>query len=375
MADEGQKDSRKADVESVLAEFDRRKNLLDAFCEKATELIRAILKDANIRYYAVQARVKDRDKLRDKYQDTDKSYICLDDITDLAGLRIITYYEDDVDRAGNVIKAEFDIDPKHSVDLREKEPDRFAYGALHLVGSHAQKRKTDVEYKHFAEITCEIQITSILRHAWSEIEHEWYDLGKDYPKDVKKKFSRLAALVELAESEFVELRDSKQKYAKAVAVQVEANVPDIPVDSVSLRSFLDQEPIVQEIDRAIALAVGRTVDKDLEDNKMAHRLRVANVLGFTKLQDLRDALKKYGDAVPEFVRRCCLELWANVADNSASVGKGVCMFQLGLLLSGSKGQDEMVEYLRAAGRKSTALYKGVPTIAKETMEKFFGGAS
>src|SRR4051794_11863700 len=107
----GQTASRKGDVERVVAEFARREDILEAFCNKTKDLIEAILKEAGIRYYAVQTRVKDKEKLREKYLDSEKNYTCLADITDQAGLRIITYYEDDVDRVANVIKTEFEIDP------------------------------------------------------------------------------------------------------------------------------------------------------------------------------------------------------------------------------------------------------------------------
>ena len=166
----------RASIEDVLAEFDRRQEMLAALCAKTKSLIEASLQDANIRYQSVQARVKTRKKLKEKYLDPSKNYRQLEDITDLAGLRIITYYENDVDRVAEVIKREFDLDAKNSVDKRDTEPDRFGYSALNYVCRHLQKRTSDVEYKRFAGSCCEIQITSILSHAWSEMEHEWYDL-------------------------------------------------------------------------------------------------------------------------------------------------------------------------------------------------------
>src|SRR6266481_8211014 len=94
----------KAKVEDVLAEFGRRQENLAALCAKTKSLIEASLQDANIPYQSVQSRVKSRKKLREKYLDPEKKYKRLKDITDLAGLRIITYYEDDVDRVVDVIK-------------------------------------------------------------------------------------------------------------------------------------------------------------------------------------------------------------------------------------------------------------------------------
>src|SRR5712692_11817130 len=93
----------KADIESVLAEFGGKEDMLAAFCARTKDLIEASLQDANIPYQSVQVRVKSRKKLREKYLNPTRNYQRLDDITDLAGLRVITYYEDDVDRAAQVI--------------------------------------------------------------------------------------------------------------------------------------------------------------------------------------------------------------------------------------------------------------------------------
>lgn len=193
-------------VENVLEEFEARKDKLEAFCAKAKSLIEEALQDAGIKYQSVQSRVKSRKKLREKYVDPGKRYKRLDDVTDLAGLRVITYYEDDVDSAADVIRREFEVDPVRSIDKRKTEPDRFGYHAVNYICCHLKKRLVDVEYKKYAGIWCEIQITSILPHAWSEIEHEWYDLKQAYPDEIKRRFSRLMALFEIAESEFTALK-------------------------------------------------------------------------------------------------------------------------------------------------------------------------
>src|ERR1700693_1833868 len=218
-----------ASIEAVITEFNAKEQILDALCARTKSLIEAILQDADIRYQSIQFRVKSAEKLRKKFLDPDKNYKRLEDITDLAGLRIITYYEGDIDRVAEIVKREFDVDLENSVDKRETEPDRFGYSALNYVCRHSAKRAADVEYKKYAGIRWEIQITSILRHAWSELEHEWYDLKGAYPKDVKRRFYRIAALLELAESEFQDIRKQRTAYERSVAVRGEGGGPAAPV--------------------------------------------------------------------------------------------------------------------------------------------------
>jgi putative GTP pyrophosphokinase len=335
----------KPEIDTILAKFDEKKPTLEAFCLKTEGLLEASLQEANIRYHSVSSRVKDRKKLETKFQDSTKNYEDLDDITDLAGLRVITYYGDDIDRIAKIIEKEFSIDKENSVDKRDTEPDRFSYHALHFVCSHLEKRTSDVEYRKFAGIRCEIQITSILRHAWSEMEHEWYDLPKEaYEKDVKKRFYRLAALLDLAESEFLDIRIKRDKHKSIVDILVEANIPDIPVDAASIQSFIQQEPLVQEIDRKIASLVNRNLLVQPPSLKFCEQLsRTLNTIKVSKLQEVSTSLTKYSAAIPEFVVRC-QQIWSSQVFTTP-LPKGVSVLQLSLFLLSLQGKEVIEAHL------------------------------
>jgi GTP pyrophosphokinase len=142
-------------VDVILLEFDDRKELLQSLCTKTKALIEDCMADAKIRCQSIQVRVKRREKLRDKYINPGKNYKQLADITDLAGLRIITYYEDEVDHVADVIKREFDIDSR-SVDKREGDSEKFGYRAANYVCRHLSKRTGSVEYKKFSDLCFEV---------------------------------------------------------------------------------------------------------------------------------------------------------------------------------------------------------------------------
>ncbi len=369
MANSKNRGDSKASLEAILAEFGRRESTLSSFCARTKGLIEASLQDANIRYQSVQARVKTKAKLEKKYLDPTKNYTQLDDITDLAGLRVITYYEDELDLVAQVLEREFNIDRKDSVDKRNTEPDRFGYRAINYVCCHLDKRIMDVEYKQFAGVKCEIQITSILGHAWSEIEHEWYDLREAYPDEVKRRFSIIAALFELAGREFVDIRKSKTQYERAIALQVEANVPDTPLDAVSLRTFIDQEPLVGEIDGAVASALGFSLTAPLTDGVLESRARAANLVGITKLQDLRTALGVLGEVIPEFMERCIDEVWPNDPQSSRAE-PGVCIYHLALLTAATRGEKGLSAFFTSITADYTDKeLKRITTIAQETLAK------
>lgn len=347
-----------ADVKVVLAEFDARRDSLKELCAKTKDLIEVSLRDANILFHSVQSRVKSIDKLRTKYLDRAKNYKSLDDITDLAGLRIITYYEDEVDKAAEVVKREFDVDFDRSVDKRGTEPDRFGYYGLNYVCRHSPKRAADVEYKRFAGIYWEIQITSILRHAWSEIEHDWYDMRPAYPPEIKRRFYRLAALLEIAESEFLDLRKKKSSYQRSIDVQVEASVPDLPLDAVSLNSLIQQEPLIAELDRSIAQSWGVDVSPDLIQSAIEDQLKATSRGGLVTVKGLRDSLRRYDRAILEYAGRTRAFTFEGRDPGAFVLAKGACVFQLGVMLIGMRGEDELISASKALtpeGRLRLAL--------------------
>jgi GTP pyrophosphokinase len=357
----------RAEVDEILAEFAAKKALLEAFCARTKSLIEASLQDAKLSYQSVQTRVKSEKKLRGKYSDPEKDYKKLSDITDLAGLRVITYYEDDIDRVARVIEREFEIDKRNSIDKRNTEPDRFGYSAVNYVCSHLKRRTTDVEYKKFEGICCEIQVTSILRHAWSEMEHEWYDLGEAYPDKIKRRFYRIAALLELAESEFLDIKHKRTEYERSVDVRIEANVPDVTVDAVSLRSFIERDPLVAEVDLTVAAALGRTLSHQLPDEFVAGRLRALKQAGLERFEDIRASLQTYKAAVPEFVRRCSQEIWK--PNNSTIVRKGVSLHHLSMLKASLEGEAFLAKFLQSAKITLSADKNSQVAIARDVVAK------
>jgi ppGpp synthetase/RelA/SpoT-type nucleotidyltranferase len=363
----------KTDVESVLAEFEQRQPMLATFCAKTKALIEACLQDADIRYQSIQARVKTEKKLREKYLDPVKEYTKLGDITDLAGLRVITYYDDEIGRVVEVIEEQFEIDKKESVDRRNTDPDRFGYRAVNLICSHLDRRTSDVEYKRFAGVCCEIQVVSILGHAWSEIEHEWYDLRDAYPTDVKRRFSIIAALFELAGREFVDIRKLRADYGRAVALQVEAKFPDVPVDAVSLRTFIEQEPLVGEIDAAVASVLNMTLAGSITDAVLEYRSKAVSFAGLNRLQDLRIALGKFQKAIPLYAEICGREVLPGYP-RAPVAERGISLYHLASLLSSSRGEESIIGLFKAIGGSvPTWNLSRQAIVAKEVIAKISAG--
>jgi hypothetical protein len=85
------------------------------------------------------------------------------------------------------------------------------------------------KYKKFKNCKIEIQIRSILQHAWAEIEHDLgYKSQTATPYDARRGFSRLAGLLEITDIEFRKLRDDLQPSRSLVPNPVLAPVIQLP---------------------------------------------------------------------------------------------------------------------------------------------------
>jgi putative GTP pyrophosphokinase len=352
-------------IEKVLADFDQKKDMLETFCVKTETLIQDCLDDAQVRYQSIQSRVKRREKLRIKYLDPKKGYKQLDDITDQAALRIITYYEDEVDRVAEVIKQEFHVIPEQSVDKRETDPDRFGYYALNFACTHSPKRQADVQYKKFAELIFEIQITSVLRHAWSEIEHEWYDLKDSYPDEIKRRFYRQAALLEIAESEFLSLRNLRISYKRSVDVRVDAEVPGLPIDAVSLKAFMLRETMVRSMDERIALiAKASLIDPD--DALTARRAKATQLAGFLSLTGLRDSLRQFEPEILQYVTAISRIPFRM---EGRPLRRGVSIHNLAMLVILNQEEQKMTDSLKTLNVQRGEIVDKQIQIARQVMAK------
>ena len=96
-----------------------------------------------------------------------------DEIKDFAGVRVISYYNDDVDRIAIILNSELDVDPAHSMDkISNLDIDEFGYRPFHLVCKLKEPRIALPEWKRFSGLTIEIQVRSVLQHAWAAISHK-----------------------------------------------------------------------------------------------------------------------------------------------------------------------------------------------------------
>ncbi len=216
---------------------------------RRAELTALLAAEEGLKTHSVTLRLKSRASLAAKLARPDRRYDSLWAVTDLVGLRVIVYFQEDVDRVGGVIESRLPVDFAHSIDKRRRESTTFGYRSLHYVCSLGGG-ELGVEPRF------EIQVRTVLEHAWAEIEHDLgYKGAARLPEPVKRRLHRVAGLLELADEEFGAIRDDLRNYTRALPERISEDVP-VPLDGLSLGALLDCAE-VREVDGRIAAVLGR----------------------------------------------------------------------------------------------------------------------
>lgn len=237
----------------LLDEFLARQSSFEAMARSLHDHVAEVLERAGVRVLGVSHRVKSASSLARKLARPDRTYRRLDDLTDLVGLRVITYFEDSIEQVAQLIERSFRVDMDRSVDKRLLEdPARFGYRSLHYI-CHPPPLLVTIEPTW--DWPFEIQVRTVLQHAWAEIEHDLgYKSPESIPMPVRRRFSRLAGLLEIADSEFVELRRLLDSYAHDV--RQSHLQTGVPLDTLTLGSLTEEGPVAQ-LDAELAAGLGR----------------------------------------------------------------------------------------------------------------------
>ncbi|MBQ6751022.1 MAG: hypothetical protein IJR02_09715 [Bacteroidaceae bacterium] len=229
--------------EMLMQQYNELRPTLEQLSEKAYDLLRRALRKQGIYVTAIEHRVKTEKSLAGKLELKGAKYKSIDDITDLVGLRVITFYTDEVDKVAAIAKRIFDIDWKESVDKRKlHQLDAFGYNSLHYICRLPEGGPR-----------FELQMRTALQHVWSTIEHDTgYKGDVKIPREYRRQFSRLAGMLELVDDEFSRLRLLLTDYRRQIQSLVKSGqLDEVSLSTDSFRSYLELHPF-DRLNRRIA---------------------------------------------------------------------------------------------------------------------------
>lgn len=280
------------DAQTLSDQFrDKRKLYID-FTKSLGQLLKDLLGSVSIDVMPLETRTKTHSSFNDKVAREDKlgKYHCLEDITDLCGIRIITYLREEQTRISTLILDNFDVDAANSIDKEEDLPDdRFGYRSIHFVVTLKEDRTKLPEFARFKGLKAEIQVGTVLQHAWAAIDWKFrYKSEEEAPKELRRRLFRISALLEAADDDFSFLSEKLVQVRKEYTSKVSNRDLNLPVDVESMEQYLIQGEVVEAIVRA-ASSAGIT-EMPLTPLGLSRISKVAQVLGLRKISDLDIAL-------------------------------------------------------------------------------------
>jgi ppGpp synthetase/RelA/SpoT-type nucleotidyltranferase len=208
-----------------------------AFTQLVHATIENLIRSEGIDYLSVTSRTKSVDSFAEKMKR--KAYESVERATDLSGVRVITFIEKDARRTADLLRSSFVPHLDDSMDKSEELGDsQVGYRSIHITCELGDDRTSLPEYKPFKGLVFEIQVRTILQHAWAEIDHDRaYKFNGVLPADLRRRLNLIAGQLELADREFGRLADDVDKYTAELREKEKRKDLNIEVSSASLHGF------------------------------------------------------------------------------------------------------------------------------------------
>ncbi|GAB0058299.1 hypothetical protein SIID45300_02646 [Candidatus Magnetaquicoccaceae bacterium FCR-1] len=225
-------------IDKILIQYDQQKKNYQDFLERTLTLIKEFIVPDGPKIHSIVGRIKEKESLVEKLNHPKSPYATLNDVPDIAGIRIITYFEEEVQVISEIIRREFNVftSPEHPKS-QTVDPNRFGYTSTNLQVGLLDNRLELIEYRRFRGFLVELQIRSVLQHAWLEInKHLGFQTREHCPPARQREYARVTALFELADLELNQIKPHAWKPPKqARAPELEPGdplppLPELPFD-------------------------------------------------------------------------------------------------------------------------------------------------
>ncbi len=216
-------------VRAAVQEYARRRPALVEAGRGFVELVTSVLDEAGINYLSVTGRTKSVASFAEKaerwvggaaaYPDP------LHDVTDQLGVRVITYVRGDVAAVADLLDDQVVVKDDRDMGLATAQQGRFGYASRHLLIGLDAARESHPHWAPLRGLVAQVQVRTVLQHAWAEFEHEARYKGSvpaEHASDLDRRFTLAAGLLELADQEFSTIRDRLRTPPPAAADRADA---------------------------------------------------------------------------------------------------------------------------------------------------------
>jgi putative GTP pyrophosphokinase len=139
-----------------------------------------------------------------------------------------------------------------------------------------------LEYSRFKGLITEIQVRTILQHAWAEIEHDiQYKSLDTIPNSIRRRFMSLAGMLEIGDREFQAIQDEDASIRRQARLSVQqGKFEQVEITPDALRAYLDRK---------------LCSDDRISDYSYEWTARLLRVFGFTDFRQVDECIAGYDD--------------------------------------------------------------------------------
>ena len=290
---------------------------------------------------AVESRIKTEESLAGKLALKGSKYAALSDITDVLGVRIVTFYTDDVDRIASMAEQLFEIDWQNSVDKRRlHQLDSFGYSSLHYI---CRIPGYDMRF--------ELQLRTTLQHAWAAINHDTgYKSGVEIPREYMRRMNRLAGLLEMADDEFSRIRTEITDYRRRVQALVKSGkLDDVLLDGDTFRSYLQVGPL-DALNKRIA-AINQA---EIQDAPLIRFIKVLKALKCNTLGDVDRLIHQYEEDAYRLARHQLGNTDLDIVSSAIGL-QNICIVCILSTGGGKIGLERLFDVINGYNSQNTEL--------------------
>jgi ppGpp synthetase/RelA/SpoT-type nucleotidyltranferase len=235
---------------SAVEAYQHLRPLYKAFARVIEDILDQALTVAEIKTASIESRVKSVESFADKAAqasevapETPKYWKPAEEIMDFAAARVITFFLDTIDDVDRIVKREFDVlERLDKSDLLVQE-ERLGYQGVHYIIQLKPNRTALPEYSRYSGLRAEVQLRTVLQHAWAEIEHDiQYKSIETIPTEIRRRFMALAGLLEIADREFQAVQKEDERLRVRARASVAAGqLAEVEITGDALKAYLDKK--------------------------------------------------------------------------------------------------------------------------------------
>ncbi|MBF0346196.1 MAG: hypothetical protein HQL81_00885 [Magnetococcales bacterium] len=228
---------------------------------------------------SINGKLMSRNALKKIVAEDNQRYAHLEEIENLIVVRVVMFFNDDIDTAIDMLRKEFKMDLSTIHDGDDLDP--FGINMHRFTITLLPELHDRLEYQKFASIKVQLELRSVLQHSWSEVK-EFFDLRiRDVTPSGRhaSKLAQISYLLKTADDELVRIKEMIMREGSVVGI--ESGKPSEPVAKVSEPVARVLEPVAK-VSEPVARAVvvpdvpdrpGFAVSLPVDEQKQAQFMR------------------------------------------------------------------------------------------------------